>query len=1262
MTIGILGRAHQLEAIDAAVADVQAGRPAVLEFVGGAGSGRSRLLDEAARRAEAAGLEVARTVASPARATEPGYVAQELGLGGMSDGVVLVDDAESTDATSIGLLQQAVGVGQAVAVVLARRPVSGHQALPWQRLAEVAERRGTHSRLSLEPLTEADLESAIPDPETASRVIALTGGLDDDVHDLLDAWTESGVLVSDNGRLNADGTLPDTWDGGGMAAGKLESLNRSERRLVDAVTLAGRPIPLAVAGRIVGLTQDDTLELGERLVTSAFIAQSRDGFETADSLSAERFAAAIGDVRHGQVAKELGDAFSEEGWSERDPALIGAYYAEAGDYDRAFPLLATAALAAVDRGAMGEAFPSLDAALEVYESAEFEDPELEGRLRLGRARYYRLAGWSDLAAEDLELAVRRLSGSDRIDAMTFLAAVEDDRQDYQAAERTAAAAEYEAATQNQPLKLGSILGLHARLLARLGFAPETDAAMAKSLGILEAEGSPYQLFLSRYNIARIALDRGRAREAEVGFAGLVADADEIEGIASVADKQAWWARALFMTGRPSEARDVVESAVDNADRSGTSGPVFLSHMAMAEGAYRFGRFEESLAAADDMLGIVLQQLPAWENAARFLRGRALLGLGSLDEASEEADRAYDLCPSGINGWRWRLKCRMLQLQVVVAQDGEWPQQEVEDLTDELLQGQWLDTAAELMALRAGVEEDAELARQGAALAMDIGIPTSAADAINAADLWSDPVAPAVASAMRGVAGRVPDDWQESWKARPEVAAALAAEDVAVEQVDEATEQLRAELAAAFAAAGLADPDTTLSPAQRRQRGLVRRRPVRAGLRWLGVAAAVVVLAGAGTWGVLQATGVLDPPPTPTTVSTQPTTVPTTLPPKEAVELRAPEQAHGGEWLTEGGTQARPNESPYEGLSAEPTGYYWRLQTESPFFTSPVVMGQLVILGGNDRNIYSIDRRTGLPSTLSTGADIGVTATAGIVETGDGTVPLAVIASFDGFVYAIDVRDASRRWRRELAVDGVAAIADITEPFPTPVVYVGARDGRIHVLNAVTGEDVLTYPAAELPALDPITTSVTLAEDKLFFGVDNLLYVVDLASGDMQPCGRIPAQGPITTPVVAEGIVYYGSADTFVHSVEAANCRDGIKIPMGGAVRVKPTVADGVIFVASGRTVLAFNPDNTPFWVGESGGTEFAAPVETGGTISAAPVVADGVLYVPSGDGALYAFDVETRDILWTWQTGGAISSTPAVMNGVIYLASTDGTVTAIGSG
>ena len=246
---------------------------------------------------------------------------------------------------------------------------------------------------------------------------------------------------------------------------------------------------------------------------------------------------------------------------------------------------------------------------------------------------------------------------------------------------------------------------------------------------------------------------------------------------------------------------------------------------MAEGAILIGRNEEALTAADDMLAVAIQKKLGWENAARYLRAKALSGLGRLDEASEETRHALDVTPSGIDGWRWRLKIRVLQMAVDSARGGTWPDDEALTLTDELLHNKWYLTAAELLTARAIHERDPKSAEEAAALAMQLGAPMIAANAVQAGALWDKPAGAAVIAAVQEMAEHLPDEWREEWSKLPSVSPALAAPDVADEAYEAAVAELEGELEESLAAAGFGNVDTLLSPAQRRAGGL-RRRPRR----------------------------------------------------------------------------------------------------------------------------------------------------------------------------------------------------------------------------------------------------------------------------------------------------------------------------------------------------------------------------------------------------------------------------------------------------
>jgi len=1245
-----LRRKSESDRVDEAISAALGGERRLVVVIGDAASGRPQLLEDAARNAAERGATVASARGHQASISEIGRVAADLGLSGAGDPatVLVVDDAQWADPTSIGLLQRAVSTNPTgITVVLGHEPTSGVQALALDRLKDAAERSGAVQELTLAPLTGAELQ-AVADADVAERLATLTGGTYDEVDRLIVDWVDSGVLVWSDGRLEATADLPGQWDGGnGM---RPDELDGPARKLVEAVSLSGRPIPLEVAADLIDGSSDEALAIGEQLVDQALLVQSKQGFDAPSAVDASRIAHGLGAVRAAHLYGELAKAFSNAGYDTRSPGLVGGYYLKAGEAEAAIPLLDEALTAAIAAGAAAEAVPLIDSALVAIDEEGVGSPELEGRLRLERAKYYMTAAWSELAAEDLRVALRKLDGAARVDALGYLAAVEDNRQESQIAEVYVAAAIGEATAINEPLKAGSLLLLQARILQRIGFPIETDAVQAKGSAILEGGGNQIQRFLASQNTARIALDRGRAVEAEPIFDLVFGRAEETMGLAAKADAAAWLARAQFLHGHPNQGMDSVHTAIRLAEETATSGPIFLGHQAHSEGAGRFAAYDEALEAADAMLGYVLQQLPDWENAARYLRARALLGLGRVDDASGEIELAMQLSPEGINGWRWRLRIEAFRFNVLAALGAEWPQQRAEDLTDELLQGQWLDVAAEVMAVRAGVEADEELARQAAALALELGIPTTAAVAIEAAGMWTDPAAAAVASKIKETERHVPEQWLEAWAAQPAIAAGLAAPEVEDEQLTAAAATLQNDLAAAMLAAGLADPDTTLSPAQRRQQGLVRRKPgrVRRTALWLGAAAAFAILALGG--GFLAANAFA---PTTTTILTSTTAPTTTIPPLEATKITELPAFFAGGWVTWGGNQARTGGTDATGV-AMAAGYYWRVRLgRSEFFASPIVLGQKVVIGGLDGQVYFFERRNGdeINRILRTDDAIRLTAAGAqiVVEGADNF--LTFVPSSDGFLYAYEANRAAFLWRYPLDVSGTPAVNGAAGE-----VYVGTSDGFLVAMRAgQTADELWRLPAEENGFGGPITTAITLDAGKLYFGVGEQLWQVDAGSQVATECDVL-AIGELLTPVVSDGVIYAATTQGFIHPVDATTCTQiASNILIGDTLTARPAVYGGMIYQPGTFGVTAYTLDGEIVWNGPRRGEgETFAP-----NVQASPVVANGLVYFGAGDNYLYALDAATGEIVWSWLEESRITSEVAVTDGVVYVATSDGDVIAI---
>ena len=1034
-----------------------------------------------------------------------------------------------------------------------------------------------------------------------------------------------------------------------MPARDSNSMDPPARKLVEAAGLAGRPIPLEVVAALIDRPAEEALDIGERLTADGLLETTGDSFVSAGGASS------LSSVRTAYLYGELARAFATAGYAEREPGTLGSYLLNAGDPEAAIPLIDAAATAAAERGDSADVIDLIEEGITAIEEERVGSAGSEARLRLERAKYYQTAGWSDLAAQDLRVAVRHLQGMERVDALGFLAAVEDNRQESQTAEVYAAAAIGEATAIGEPLKAASSLLLQARILSRIGFPAEADASLAKGVGILQESGNAYQRFLATQNMARIALDRGKARRAEPLFERGFATADDAAGLAAQADAAAWLARAQFMHGHPDLGLASVDVAMELAQATGTSGPIFLGHMAHSEGAARFAAYDEALEAADAMLVYVLERLPDWENAARYLRARALLGLGRVEEAATEIETAYELSPEGINGWRWRLRIEAFRFNVLAARGAEWPKARAEDLTDELLQGQWLDIAAELMAVRAGAEEDPDLARQSAALALQLGIPTTAAEAIEAGGLWSDPAGAAVASRIKDTQRHVPEAWKKDWASQPPIAAGLAAPALVDEELAAATATLQADLDAALLAAGLAEAETALSPAQRRDQGLVRRSGGRArrGALLLGAAAGVVILALGG--GALAAT-LLAAEPT-TTLGTQSTT--TSLPTLEDTLITDQPEHFTGSWVTLGGSEARTGVTEASGVR-EAAGHYWRnADNQDQYHASPIVIGLRVVVVARDGQVYFFDQDDGeTPGVVDTENGARVTAAGASLSAEGLATNLVIVPTSDG-LYAYSVQSLD-----EIGYNPITTCCTPAADNEEQLIYVGGDDGYLYALK--TGD--LSEEAWKSPLADggfgaPISTAITLGGGHAYFGVNNELWRVNLATLEESKCS-VPTFGEFLTPVFSDGTVFAANTDGIIYMLDAESCDVKPGINLGEELRGMPAVADDMLFQSHrlGVSAYTFNPDaETPqdTWIQAWQGPKRDLDTTLLLDVPNSPIVTADLVYFGARDSHVYAVDRHTGVIVWEWDAGAPIVNSIAVTDRVVYVATTGGEVIAI---
>lgn len=1166
----------ELDRFAEAVKRFETGHTVVVDVESESGSA-SPLIDLLPRSAG----PVNRVVCGPTGRAEVGGVVEDFGIDEFRDGVIVLENAQWADPTSLGRLQRLVRKDeQKLLLVLAHPPLSGVEGWWIDQLASAAGGRENVIRLSVgggeESVASRDL-----DPGAADLIVA------------------SGLLTG--------------------------------------------PISVPIAAQLLQRDQSEVIEIGESLVEQGLLGQTRGGYVAVSGHSGLAF----GEARIGHVADRLAHAMEAAGESA---AIVGGLRLAAGQPAQAFPLLKQAAVDAERRQAAGEAFHLAESALRASDETGAGDPDELGELHLICGRFLRSAGRTEWARAHLSEATALIEGVARIDALGFAAAVADDAQHPQEAERTVALAEHQAAIAGETAKLGSLLTFRARLLNRLGFAEESEASLAKGMAILEEGSSAYQRFNALQNKAWIHFDRGEAKEAEVAFGRLRDEARELEGEPSVADKEAWRARALFASGHPTEALGAISTVEELAARHEVEAPLFLAQLGLADAGLTYGRHEEALAAAERVLDLVERQLPAWENLARSLRATALFKLGRLEEARREIAAALDATPEGSDGWRYRIRCRALQMEIEAEAGGRWPEREAEDLADLMLQARFYGWAAELLCAIGEHGKRTSAAEEAMAIAVKAGQPMLAARAAHAGSLWSDPAAAPVILEIRGLEWQIPSEWEEDWRALPQVKGAL---DAPEPTADADTEATMAALDEALRRAGLAGGDVVLSPAQRRSKGLVRRpRSIRP-LTLVAAALGVVVIAAGTAFGVAQMTG--EEPAAAASATTEPPAVTTTLPPTlEETEIALPEGRGLAGIAPHRGDNARTGFVDSAGLT-EATGYYWRFQTGGAIDASPVAFGQQLYVGSTEGTFYALDQGSGNQNwTKPAEGRISTAPALGQADFGEGPVEMMVILVDDeGVVRALRADDGSEEWRENLG-----ARIRSTPVVAEGEVFVATTDGRVHAFELTTGDRIWTYPDGE-EGIGVVSADLTYEGGFLYVGTqEGLLHVVDVTSNPPEAC-QFEAREAITlNVVVADSVAYVPTNGQTIWALPAGSCEGTVpeRQPFyvtEAPIDVAPAIVGDTIYLPSSRFLYARSLET---W-------EFVWPADkvTGeSSISAPPVVTTDAVYFADEDGVVQAVDLSTGDLLWKWRTGLLVRGSPAVVDDAVFVVSHDTFVYAVG--
>jgi len=161
---------------------------------------------------------------------------------------------------------------------------------------------------------------------------------------------------------------------------------------------------------------------------------------------------------------------------------------------------------------------------------------------------------------------------------------------------------------------------------------------------------------------------------------------------------------------------------------------------------------------------------------------------------------------------------------------------------------------------------------------------------------------------------------------------------------------------------------------------------------------------------------------------------------------------------------------------------------------------------------------------------------------------------------------------------------------------------------------------------------------------------------------------VSSPVLHDGVVFFGGNDGNVYAVAAGDGRRIWKHATGGPVAATPAVDGGRVYVGSydGRFYALDERSGATKWkFSTAGERHFEAKGLNGiqprsqtvpdpfDLFLSSPAVAGGTVFFGSGDGNVYALDAQSGALRWKFATGDVVHASPAVAGGMVYVGSWD---------
>ena len=309
--------------------------------------------------------------------------------------------------------------------------------------------------------------------------------------------------------------------------------------------------------------------------------------------------------------------------------------------------------------------------------------------------------------------------------------------------------------------------------------------------------------------------------------------------------------------------------------------------------------------------------------------------------------------------------------------------------------------------------------------------------------------------------------------------------------------------------------------------------------------------------------------------------------------------------------------------------------------SPTVANGVVYFGSGDKTVYALDAKTGTQKwTFPVGdeVDSSPTVTNGVLYVG----------CIDRNIYAIDTNTGQKKWT--FTTNGEVHLSPTVA---NGVVYVSSNDSSVSAIDAQSGKKIWVFsPGSSGQSF--VSSPPMVVNGVVYIGSpgDNKIYAINAKTGQPKWSFFMGWNGFISTPMVANGVLYVASIDGKIYAIEAETGQKKWAFPANGGVYAALTVANGAAYVISIDGIV-YAIDTT------TGHQKWVFPTKnaTGSWEQPPPIVVNGVLYVASDDSNVYAINTTTGQQKWAAPVDSHGWSLPLVVNNMLYITgSYDGNV------